>query len=185
MSPFCPPLLSRALLVSAAAGAPLMATAPAAAPPAVDVAVTSPAVSGFDAALVRDINNARASRGMRRLSLVAGATDVAHRWSCHLARYRTLTHNAGLAHDLSLAGLPALTSYGENIGWQADGYGADHMFRRYMSSAAHRANILNRSYRYVGVWTKHAGGRRWNTTDFAGAPAGSYHYSYGVMRVTC
>lgn len=184
MSPFRPPLLRRALLVSAAAGAPLIANAPASTP-VTDVAVSSPAVSGFDQRLVRDINHARASRGMRRLSLVAGTTDVAHRWSCHLARYRTLTHNPDLAGDLSVHGLPGWTSYGENIAWQSSGYGADHMFHRYMNSPAHRENILNRSFRYVGVWTKRSGGRRWNTTDFVGAPAGSYRYSYGGMRVAC
>jgi len=184
MSPFRP-VLRRALLVSAAAGAPLIATTPTSTPVAEASVSAAPAISGFDQRLVRDINNARASRGMRRLSLVAGVSDVAHRWSCHLARYHNLTHNPDLATALSLHGLPGWTSYGENIAWQSAGYGADHMFRRYMHSSAHRANILNGSFRYVGVWTKRSGGRRWNTTDFAGAPADSYHYSYGGMRVAC
>jgi uncharacterized protein YkwD len=161
-----------------------MAMAPTSTPPA-EAATSSPTLSGFDQRLLRDINNARASRGMRRLALVAGTTDVAHRWSCHMARYRTMTHNPELAGDLSRAGSPGWTSYAENIAWQSSGYGADHLFHRYMTSPVHKANILNRSFRYVGVWSKRSSGRRWNTTDFVGAPVGSYHYSYGGMRVSC
>ena len=184
MSPFRRTLLRHVLIVSAAASAPLLASAPTTAPMA-DAALASPTLPRFDQRLLRDINHARASRGLRRLALVAGTTDVAHRWSCHMARYRSMTHNPSLASDLALHGLPGWTSYGENIGWQSSSYGADHLFRGYMHSPAHRANILDRSFRYVGVWTKRAGGRRWNTTDFVGAPAGSYHYSYGGMRVAC
>jgi uncharacterized protein YkwD len=142
-------------------------------------------MSGFDAQLVRDINTARASRGLRRLALVAGTTDVAHRWSCHMARYRTMSHNPDLVGDLSRHGSADMTAYGENIAWQSRNYGADHMFRSYMRSPVHKANILNRSFRYVGVWTHWSPGRRWNTTDFVGAPVSSYHYSYGGMRVAC
>ena len=148
-------------------------------------ALATPNISGFDQRLLRDINYARASRGLRRLALVAGTTDVAHRWSCHMARYRSLTHNPSLARALALHGSPDWTTYGENIAWQSSGYGADHMFRGYMSSPAHRANILNRSFRYVGIWSKRSSGRRWNTTDFVGSPISSYHYSYGGMRVAC
>jgi uncharacterized protein YkwD len=115
----------------------------------------------------------------------AGTSDVARRWSCHLARYRSLTHNPNLAHDLELHGSPDWTTAGENVAWQSSGYGADHLFRSYMRSPAHRANILDRSFRYVGVWTKRSSGRRWNTTNFVGEPVSSYHYSYGGMRVAC
>src|SRR5947207_14980881 len=102
MSFFRPPFVRCALLASAAAaaaGAPLIAASPASTPVA-DVATSAPAVSGFDAALVRDINHARASRGMRPVALVAGGADVAHRWSGHLTRYRTLPHNPDLTSDL-------------------------------------------------------------------------------------
>jgi len=184
MSCFRPPRLRGALLASAAASAPLIALAPTSTP-AAEAATSASTLSGFDQELVRDINIARASRGLRRLALVTGTTDVAHRWSCHMARYRSLTHNPDLAHDLALHGSPDWTTYGENIAWQSSNYGADHMFRRYMSSPAHRANILDRSYRYVGIWTKRSSARDWNTTDFVGGPVSSYHYSYGGMRVAC
>src|SRR6266576_3550637 len=105
------PLTRRAVLVSAAIAAPLLATP---APNSADAATfQSPTVSTFDQHLVRDINNARASRGLRRLALVAGSTDIAHHWTCHLARYRMLRHNPDLGAQLSTHGLGTWTSYGE------------------------------------------------------------------------
>jgi uncharacterized protein YkwD len=184
MSPFRPARLRRALIASAAS-APLIVMASPAPAPAAAASTSTPRMSGFDLRLVRDINNARVSRGLRRVTLVAGTADVAHLWSCHLARYRSLTHNPELARALSLHGSPGWTTYGENIAWQSSSYGADHMFNRYMRSPAHKANMLNRSFRYIGVWTSRSSGRRWNTTDFVGATADSYHFSYGGLRVSC
>ena len=185
MSTFRPALLRHALLVSAAVSAPLIASPAAPGVADTEAASTSPVMSHFDTRLLGDINRARASRGMRRLALVAGTTDIAHRWSCHMARYDVLAHNPGLRSAVESHGLPGWTSYGENIGKQPTSYGADRLFRRYMSDPAHRANILDRSYRYVGVWSERGFGRRWNTTDFVGAPAHSYQLSYGGMRVAC
>lgn len=178
-------LLRRALLFVAILGAPWLALPGPNAGDEAGAATTTPTVSHFDQRLLTDMNRARASRGMRRLALVAGTTDVAHRWSCHMARYRLLVHDADLRRALETHGSVDWTAYGENIARQADGYGADHLFRRYMSDPGHKANILNRSYRYVGVWSKRSAGRRWNTTDFVGQPVSSYHFSYGDTRVTC
>ena len=185
MPNFRPALLRHALLVSAALGAPLLSPPTASTLADTDAASSTPVLSHFDNRLLGDINRARASRGMRRLALVAGTTDVARRWSCHMATYDVLEHNPTLRAALELHGSPQWTTYGENIAKQPTGYGADHLFRRYMSDPAHRANILDRSYRYVGLWTKRGFGRRWNTTDFVGAGIDSYRYSYGAMRVAC
>jgi uncharacterized protein YkwD len=186
MSFFRMPILRRAFLVSAAASAPLITLPPASTPDAeASTSVMTPTVSPFDQTLLRDINNARAARGVRPLTLVAGTTDVAHRWSCHLAGYRVLAHNPNLRRALERHGSANWTTYGENIARQASGYGADHLFHRYMHDPEHRANILNRSFRYVGVWSKRSSGRRWNTTDFVGATVGSYVFSYGGTRATC
>ena len=185
MPTFRPAVLCHALLVSAALSAPLLAPRATSIGHDADAASSTPVLSRFDNRLLGDINHARASRGIRRLALVAGTTDVAHHWSCHMARYGVLAHNPNLRWALETHGSPDWTTYGENIGRQPSGYGADHLFHRYMSDPAHRANILDRSYRYIGVWSKRASGRRWNTTDFVGAPTDSYSFSYGDMRVTC
>jgi uncharacterized protein YkwD len=177
-------LTRHALLVTAAISGPALAAAPGTTPSA-DVATSASVLSTFDRNLLHDINDARASRGLRRLALAAGTTDVAHQWSCHLARYRTLQHNPNLAADLSSHGSSLWTSYGENIGWQSAGYVAHRMFRAYMHDPSHRANILGQSYRYVGIWSKRHKGRRYNTTDFVGRLASSYSTSYGGVRASC
>jgi uncharacterized protein YkwD len=148
-------------------------------------ATTAPSLTTFDSRLLYDINNARAARGIRKLVAVAGTTDIAHHWSCHQAYYLTLAHNLNLASQLVTHGSSLWTTYGENVGEQSSTYGADRLFRAYMNDAGHRANILDKGFRYVGLWSKRHDGRRYNTIDFVGSPISSYSYTYGATRVTC
>ena len=145
----------------------------------------TPTLSTFDARLLYDINHARIVRGIRPLTLVAGTTDVAHGWSCHLAGVSVLSHDLRLGALLETHGSYWWTTYGENVGVTPSTAGADTLFRAYMNSPGHRANILDRSYRYVGVWSKRSGVSRWNTIDFVGSAASSYNYGYGATRRTC
>ena len=148
-------------------------------------ATYTPALSTFDSRLLADINHARTARGIRALTVVAGTTDVAHGWSCHMAGVSLLSHDLSLGSRLETHGSYWWTTYGENVGLVPTTSGADALFRAYMASPEHRANILDRSYRYVGIWTKSANGLRWNTIDFVGSAASSYNYSYGPTRRTC
>jgi uncharacterized protein YkwD len=148
-------------------------------------ASTAPSLSAFDARLLHDINHARTARGIRALTVVAGTTDVAHHWSCHLASKMVLAHDLSLASQLDTHGSALWTTYGENVGLESTAYGADHLFHLYMGDAAHRANILDRAFRYVGIWTKRHNGRRFNTLDFVGSPVSSYSTGYGRTKVTC
>lgn len=142
-------------------------------------------LSSFDSRLLYDINHARTSRGIRALRAVPGTTDVAHGWSCHMAGIHTLLHNSSLGTQLDNHGSYYWTTYGENVGITGSTSGADTLFRAYMASPEHRANILDPSFRYVGLWTKTAGGYRWNTTDFVGSAVSSYNWNYGPTRRTC
>src|SRR6476619_6329115 len=63
-------------------------------------AASTPSLSAFDARLLYDINHARTSHGIRALTVVAGTTDVAHGWSCHLAGVHLLSHNGRLGTQL-------------------------------------------------------------------------------------
>ena len=176
-------ILSRAgALVVTAAVMSGIAAVPLAAPAA---AAYTPSLSSFDARLVYDINHARAAHGIRALTVVAGTTDVAHGWSCHMATYSSLAHNLRLGVQLPTHGSALWTTYGENVGMESSTASADTLFRAYMASPMHRANILDRSYRYLGIWSKSSGGRRWNTLDFVGSTSSSYSYAYGATRRTC
>jgi uncharacterized protein YkwD len=142
-------------------------------------------LSRFDAQLVADMNKARAAHGLGRLIVTAGTTDVAHGWSCHLAANRTLAHNMKLGSQLETHGSSLWRSYGENVGYQGSTAGADRLFKAYMNSPEHRANILDRSARFVGVWSKKSDGFRFNTIDFVGSTSSAYSNSYGAPRRTC
>jgi len=142
-------------------------------------------LSTFDSRLLADINHARTVRGIRRLIPVAGPTDVAHGWSCRLASLRSLAHNPSLGSQLETHGSYNWTTYGENVGMVSSGAGADALFRAYMNSPAHRANILDPSYKYLGIFTKRTSLYRWNTLDFVGRTSSSYSYGYGATRKTC
>lgn len=146
---------------------------------------TTPTLSTFDSRLLYDINHARTVRGIRALRAVPGTTDVAHGWSCHMAGVLSLLHNSRLGTQLESHGSYYWTTYGENVGVTGSTSGADTLFNAYMRSPEHRANILDPTFHYVGLWTKRSGGYRWNTIDFVGSAASSYNYAYGPTRRTC
>ena len=179
------PRLARAVaLVVAAAG--LCSTATTVGPLASSASATTyVTLSTFDSRLLADINNARAARGIRRLAVVAGTTDVAHGWSCRLASLRYLAHNPNLGGQLETHGSYYWTTYGENVGMVPTTSGADTLFHAYMNSAPHRANILDPDFKYIGVFTKRTAVYRWNTLDFVGRYSSSYNYGYGATRRTC
>src|SRR3954452_18730057 len=148
-------------------------------------ASTTVSLSPFDARLLANINHARAARGIRKLVVVAGTTDVAHGWSCRLASLRYLAHNPGLASQLESHGSYYWTTYGENVGMVSSTSGADALFRAYMNSPAHRANILDPAFKYVGVYTKRTTAFRWNTLDFVGRTTSAYTWGDGATRRSC
>jgi uncharacterized protein YkwD len=155
--------------------APQVLSSPAAAS---EQTVDSVRLNGFEAALAARINNARRADGLRPLVVVPGATDVARRWSWQLARAQTLSHNPSLVGALQNAGSAAWTSIAENVGEGSSSNPAS-LFLAYMASPPHRANILDRSARYLGVGVVERDGVAWNTLDFTNA----YSTRYGRTRV--
>ncbi|HET7531054.1 MAG TPA: CAP domain-containing protein [Mycobacteriales bacterium] len=156
---------------------------PLAQPAAASTTVT---LNRFDRHLLAYVNRARAAHGIRRLIVVAGPTDVAHGWSCHMAGIHDLLHNPNLQSALESHGSANWTAYGENIGVLPRAGTARQLFRAYMHSPPHRANILDPAYKYIGLWTRSGHVSRWNTLDFVGRTSSSYNYGYGpTRRRTC
>lgn len=126
---------------------------------------TSYSTSDYAGRLLTLVNAARAEHGLRPLVLAPGTTMVAWGWTEHLADQRALSHNQKLGRQLATHGSSRWRVYGENVGvGSADD--PDGLFAAYMHSPEHRANILNRSYRYVGLAVVFTGTRSWNTFDF-------------------
>jgi len=142
-------------------------------------------LTSFDSKLLSLINNVRSAHGLRQLQVAAGTTDVAHGWSCHLATEQSLAHNGALLRELESHGSRYLNAYDENVGMSSTSTGASWLFKAYMRSPEHRANILDPAGRYVGIWTKSNNGFRYNTIDFVGSHSTSYSATYGAMRTAC
>jgi uncharacterized protein YkwD len=55
------------------------------------------------------------------------------------------------------------------------------LFRSYMNSRSHRANILNPRVTVIGIHTKRVSSGAWNVLDFVN----NYLDSYGGTRSSC
>ena len=128
-------------------------------------AATSYSTSSYASRLLDLVNIARGQQGLRPLVSAPGTTTVATAWTQHLADDRALSHNPQLGRQLEAHGSRTWRVYGENVG-VGSATDPDDLFTAYWNSPEHRANILNRSYRYVGVAVRFTGSRSWNTFDF-------------------
>jgi uncharacterized protein YkwD len=174
---------ARILLTASLAATPVIGVAaPAAltthAAAAAGAHVMSVRLNGFEADLAADINKARRDHGLRSLTVVAGATDVARRWSWQLADSQVLSHNPAIIGDISRAGSSAWTEIAENVG-EGPADSPSGLFQAYMDSPPHRANILDPAAHYLGVGTVERDGIAWNTLDFTNA----YNNGYGLTKV--
>lgn len=117
----------------------------------------------FNAHLLSFVNRAREQHGLRPLRLARGTSTVASRWAGHLAGIDALAHNPDLAIQVERHGSRNWTALGENV---AAGTTAHAVFTSYMHSPEHRANILDRRYRYIGVGVAFGHGFSFNVLDF-------------------
>lgn len=151
--------------------APLLGAAPAAraSTPAFGGVVLNP----FEAALVADLNGARAQAGLPRLVVAGGTTELARSWAAHLSAVGSLSHNPGLLTGLESHGSPNWTFAAENVG-SGPASTAATVFTAYMNSPEHRANILAPRARYVGVGAYPGrNGLEFNTMDFVDSYSGA------------
>lgn len=97
------------------------------------------AITPMEKRLVGKINDARAEQGVRKVRLLLSIQRPADRWASHLIRADAFHHGR----------LAAGTS--ENIAWGTCGWlSVRRMVQMWLDSPPHRANLLDRSARYVG-----------------------------------
>jgi len=121
------------------------------------LAPTARATTSAEQAVHALINEARANAGVRRLRLSERLSRIAHRHSRAMAINRYLFHSC-----LTCIGGTIL---GENVGYGADFRSVQTQF---MESPPHRANILAKRFRRVGVGVVRRGGLAWVTQIFFG-----------------
>ncbi len=154
-----------AAVVVAALAAALLVAVPAA--PA-SAATASPA---YDARLLVLVNQARARAGLPILALYAPLSTQASAWSSRNASVDRLQHDPAYATKAST--VCTWSSARENVAYTTGS--ADSMFKAYMASPGHRANILSRDTQFLGLgtvivpWAAHPSiPLRWNTMRFVG-----------------
>jgi uncharacterized protein YkwD len=129
------------------------------------------------------INRERARRGLRKLRVSRALRVAAGRHSSDMARRDFFAHvspgGADLLDRIRATGIAIASSggsrtVGENIAWGGGRLGTPQaIVRAWMHSPGHRANILRRGYRRVGVGVAAgapqgaAGAARTYTADFA------------------
>jgi uncharacterized protein YkwD len=129
-----------ALAVTALVGGAAVSASPAGATSVEDVFTTK-------------INQARAARGIPRLTPRAHLIAVARDWAATMAAQAKLYHNPQLTSDVN-----NWRYVGENVGYGPDALTVHVAF---MNSPAHRANVLDRDYTEVGIGAVVRDGRVW------------------------
>lgn len=142
-----------------AAVAPVMAAAAAANP--------------FDNTMIGLVNRARAAAGVPPVTEATGLTRLSLWWSAQMntgATAYVLKHNPNAWTMVTTYGAANRTSWGENVASSSStATTAQELFNAYMNSAGHRANILSRNYRYIGMGTVTGAHGLFNTTEFTDA----------------
>lgn len=154
-------LLAMVLAVTAAVGLP---SAAAAAAPR----------DSIDTEFVNLVNQARAQNGLSPVVHSSDLRRLSTSWSDKMATGGTscrLAHNPDAWNQLPSYGAASRTKWGENVAsWSTDQYSAKDIFDLYMQSPGHRANILGKDYRFIGVATVSGSGgcagTDWNTMTF-------------------
>ena len=125
---------------------------------AVSLMTSTPASAAttLERAVVTKINASRVASGLRALPMRSGLTYQAHKHSAAMASRHRLYHS-----DLSR--ICCYRAVGENVGYATTVY---RVHKALMASLGHRANILDKRWRGVGVGVVTSGGYLWVTEIF-------------------
>jgi uncharacterized protein YkwD len=108
------------------------------------------------------VNHARAEHGVRKLRMDNRVVKIAHDHNDDMATKDQLFHSTNLSYKLRYVNWSA---WGENVGVGGDPYG---LFKAYMASPDHRANILSKNYDHIGISFVCRDGALWSTMIFYG-----------------
>ena len=114
-------------------------------------------------ALLAQINAFRAAHGLARLRVSVALDAVADGHSAQMARIGYFSHSSanGQSFSARIARVYSPRGYrswsvGENLVWGGPDIGAARAFRLWLASPPHRANLLNASWREVGLGAVHS-----------------------------
>ena len=120
-------------------------------------------LSTLESQLLGQINTLRARHGLRRLRLSPGLTAAAGQHSASMAQKGYFAHESadGSSFFKRIASYYPYRGYsrwsaGENILYSTPDIDSAASLRLWMNSPEHRANLLNRSWRDIGLGALHA-----------------------------
>jgi uncharacterized protein YkwD len=108
------------------------------------------------------VNHYRAQHGEHRLRMSRDIVRIAQRHSRRMATARSLFHTQHMWTKLRSY---KVSCWGENVGMAPSVWG---VFRGWVRSSDHRANMLNRRFRRTGVGVVRAHGVLWITMIYYG-----------------
>ena len=119
-------------------------------------------VTSDEQAMLKLINQARTSRGIRALTDISGLITISRNHDIAMIKKGSLYHTSDsqLSYELRNYGW---TVAGENVG---RGTSVKAIFNAYWNSSTHRANILYSKFRYVGVGVTWHNGVAYDTLTF-------------------
>ena len=168
--------LAAALLVAVAAvvAAPRAASRPARAP------------SALDAGVLRELNHVRAAHGLRplRLNGELGVAAAEHSREMLVDGYFEHASRDGTVFWRRIGRWYSSTGYtswsvGENLLWSSPTTDADAALKLWMHSPGHRANLLSREWREIGLSAVHADSA---PGVYGGSPVTIVTTDFGVRR---
>jgi uncharacterized protein YkwD len=116
------------------------------------------AADSLERAVVARMNAVRKSHGLRALTIKTPLRRAAHAHAGNMARHGYFAHSWSNGAPFGRwirrywpGGDYRSWSAGENLYWRSPGPTAVMVVRAWMNSAPHRRNLLNRSWRAVGV----------------------------------
>ncbi len=108
------------------------------------------------------INRDRSRHGQPRLRASGPLQRHARRHAKDMARARVLYHDPRLAHEVPASA----RMWGENIGRSTSRYSPRDVQRLFMSSSAHRSNVLQRQWTHMGIGVAKRGGYTYITQRY-------------------
>jgi len=121
------------------------------------------ASSSLQRTLLQQVNALRARHGLPRLRPATGLGEAAGAHSTQMARLGYFSHDSanGASFSARIASYYRLRGYhrwavGENLLWASPDIGASRALKLWLASPPHRANLLSRSWREIGLGAIHA-----------------------------
>jgi uncharacterized protein YkwD len=140
----------------------------------------------LEAGVLADLNAYRKENGLPALRLSAALSRAARQHSMEMAARGYFSHNSanGSTFDRRIArfypmGFHHFWSVGENLLWSSPGVDATGAINMWINSPEHKANMLNRRWREIGLAAVHSDSA---PGTYSGRPVTIVTTDFGVRR---